>query len=87
MDIMTVIGILFAWNAIGFVIYAGIQLHATWGRDDYQLLNPCEIYELWNVNYFGCALLTLVLNLLCPIWSIIYWFVKLMRFICTIGRR
>ena len=87
MDMMTIIGILFAWNAIGFVIYAGIQLHATWNINDYQLLNPCEIYDLWNVNYFGCVILTLIFNLLCPIWTIIYWFVKFMKFICTVGRR
>ena len=87
MNIMTIIGILFAWNTIGLVVYAGIQLHATWNINDYQLLNPCEIYELWDVNYFGCVLLTLIFNLLCPIWTIIYWFSKFMKFICTVGRR
>lgn len=87
MDTWTLIGILFMWNIFGFVIYAGIQLNATWNTDDYQLLNPREIYELWDVNYFGCVLLTLIFNLLCPIWSIIYWFSKLMKFICTVGRR
>ena len=87
MDMMTIIAILFAWNMIGFVVYAGIQLDATWHTDDYHLLNPREIYELWDVNCFGCVLLTLIFNLLCPAWSMVYWFSKFMKFICTVGRR
>ena len=83
----TWIGILFFWNIFGFVVYAGIQLNATWFTDDYSLLNPLDIYALWDVNYFGCALLAIIFNLLCPALTILYWFSKFMHFICTIGRR
>ena len=87
MDMMTIIAILSAWNLIGFVVYAGLQLSATAHIDDYQLLDPREIYNLWDVNYFGCAMLTIIFNLLCPAWSMVYWFSKFMKFICTVGRR
>lgn len=79
--------ILFAWNILGYVVYTGIQLNATLFTDDYALLNPREIYCLWDVNYFGCALLAIVFNLLCPAWTILYWFSKFMHFVCTVGRR
>lgn len=83
----TWIGILFIWNIFGFVVYAGIQLNATLHTDNYQLLNPREIYCIWDVNYFGCVLLTIIFNLLCPVWTILYWFSKFMHFVCTAGRR
>ena len=79
--------ILFFWNMVGFVIYLGIQLTATMITKPYTLLNPCDVYKLWAVNYFGCALLTLIFNLLCPVMSIIYWLRKFIYFICTVGRR
>lgn len=82
----TRIGILFAWNMMGFIIYAGIQINIT-NTKDLSLLNPLNIYYLWNVNYFGCGLLTLVFNALCPILTIGYWIFKFMHFICTVGRR
>ena len=88
MTIIELIGIFFAWNLFGFIIYAGIQANATmFTYYDAELLNPYDIYELWKVNYFGCTLLTIVFNLLCPIWSILYWFSRFLQFICTVGRR
>lgn len=87
MTAWTLISIFLAWNVIGFIVYAGIQLDATMYTDDYQLLNPREIYELWDVNYFGCVLLAIIFNLICPVWSMIYWFCKFMKYICTVGRR
>lgn len=77
----------FLWNIFGFIIYITIQVEATYHTDDYLLLNPCDVYNRWNVNYFGCALLTIIFNLLCPVLSIIYWICKFMKFICTVRRR
>ena len=79
--------ILFLWNMVGFVIYIGIELAATMSTEPYTILNPCDVYKIWAVNYFGCGLLTLIFNLLCPIMSIMYWLWKLIHFICTVGRR
>lgn len=79
--------ILFAWNLIGCLVYVGIQLEATHDFIPYVLLNPCDIYDIWKVNYFGCGLLTIIFNLLCPVLTIIYWVYKLIYFICTVGRR
>ena len=64
------------WNFLGFMI--GLFL------DDWYKINPKEIWRQYcNINIFGCVVLSTVLNLLCPIVSIFYWFYKL----CTIGRR
>ena len=64
------------WNFSGFMI--GLCLN------DWYELDPKAIWQQYcNVNIFGCILLTIILNLLCPIVSICYWFYKL----CTVGRR
>jgi hypothetical protein len=51
--------------------------------EGFEYVNPIWIYQHYRVNIFGCVLLTVVYNLLCPIGSIIYWLYKL----CTVGRR
>ena len=64
------------WNCLGFTIslYLG----------DWYEINPKYIWRQYhNINIFGCIVLTIILNLLCPIVSIFYWFYKL----CTVGRR
>ena len=69
--------ILFAWNLVG-----GIVLITTKAP-----LDPRDIYEDFLVNHFGCALITIVMNLLSPVTSIIYWFVRFISFIMTTGRK
>lgn len=48
-------------------------------RDNpFSIFNPIDNYKLWNqINWFGVILITLLLNLLCPVLSVIYWFCKL----------
>lgn len=68
--------IIIGWNALGFIIGCGIG--------EWYQLNPKLIWEQYDtVNIFGCTVLTIVLNLLCPVFSIGYWFYKL----CTVGRK
>lgn len=45
-------------------------------------LNPIDIYNIVQVNVFGCILLTLISNIILLPYSIIYWLYKL----CTYGR-
>ena len=72
----TSILITIVWNFLGFMI--GLSL------DNWYEINPKEIWRQYhNINIFGCIVLTILLNLLCPIVSIFYWFYKL----CTVGRR
>ena len=46
-------------------------------------VNPVIIYRTEKVNWFGCLALTLLGNMLFPIFAICYWIYKL----CTVGRK
>ena len=46
-------------------------------------LNPIGVYNEWDVNIFGCILLTVLVHLLIPWIAPFYWLYKL----CTVGRR
>ena len=82
--IITILGV---WNVVGFLIMT--ILTANLSRPCYleNILSPVWIYNEWKLNYFGVALLCIFFNLLCPIWTIGVWTVKLLKFICTVGRR
>ena len=83
-----IIWALLFWNLLGFCVYSGISIEANrYTHREYYFLNPIDIYDKWNVNYFGCVLLTIIFNLMCPIMTIGYWFFKFMKFVCTVGRR
>lgn len=78
---------LIIWHAIG-----GLVLLILWTKkfsplDDNNILSPVWIYNAWKLNYFGTGIVCLSLNLLCPAWSIFWWFCKFVKFICTVGRR
>ena len=68
------------WHVVGVrFILCMMDLHMV----KFNIFTPKCIYEVINVNRFGCAVLTVVFNLSCPILSICYWFYVL----CTIGRK
>lgn len=69
------------WNTIGIIVLFFIP----YSRDATnlkELFNPKSIYENIEVNWFGCILLTIFFNLLCPVISGGYWF----YWLCTVGR-
>jgi hypothetical protein len=71
----------FLWNVFG----AGM-LGATAGFGKTLGLNRLSIvyqYRMHRVNWFGAFCLALGANLICPIASLCYWFVRL----CTVGRK
>lgn len=70
------------------IIINGIVLliiFITWGKDSIGLsfVNPLVIYYSVKVNWFGCILLTILVNGILPLVAIPYWIYK----ICTVGRR
>ena len=65
------------WSAIGGAVATAFNTQG------FEFVNPMWIYNRYNVNIIGVLVLTIIINLICPIGSIIYWFYKL----CTIGRR
>lgn len=81
-----VVGILLlVWNMVGFAIHIAIAMSDSklsscllW---DY--LNPLWLYKEYRLNWFGIFLFSLLLNLLCPVLTLILWFCKL----CTVGRK
>ena len=46
-------------------------------------VNPKVIYNSIKVNWFGCIILTIIINIGLPVASVPYWIYK----VCTIGRR
>lgn len=82
-EIIIVVGIV--WSVIGLFIALALDdlLPAVHAANGLEFVNPKFIYEHVRVNYFGCLLLTIACNLLCPIGSILYWMYKLV----TVGRR
>lgn len=77
---------LMLWQLFGFIFLVIIHT-ASMRLDNCLLLNPREVYNEFKVNCFGCGLIVLFANLCCPLFALLYWFCKLMKFICTVGRR
>lgn len=67
------------WNSIGFAILD--YLFPAGKVKDF--FNPRAIYRNRRVNYFGCAMLTLLAHILSPLVAFCYWFYVL----CTVGRK
>lgn len=80
-----IFGALMLWQIFGFILLVVIHV-SSMRLDNCLLLNPCEVYNEFKVNYFGCGLIVLFANLCCPLFSLLYWFCKFGKFICTIGR-
>ena len=72
---MIIFAVILVWSVLGFLI-------GSWMRDWYELA-PWIIWRETDVNIFGCILLTIFFNLLCPVITIVYW----LDVICTIGRK
>jgi hypothetical protein len=49
---------------------------------NFSFVNPKVIYNSIKVNWFGAYFLAVVLNIIFPVISILYWLYK----VCTIGR-
>lgn len=86
MEFWWVLGIIM-WNIFGLFGLCLVMLdvydsYSEWVWE-WDRLNPIYIYRNTNCNILGCILLTLLVNLLCPILSICYWVYKL----CTVGRK
>lgn len=84
--------ILFVWSVIGFMIAEGYQdcslAYITRGGNKFwPFLNPLWLWKSYRVNVFGVILLTLMFNLICPVVTIVYWIVKLIKWLCTAGRK
>lgn len=80
-SVSCIVAIMLAWNFLGFVAITIIP-YSRDANEICEIFNPSEIYKLLSVNKFGCAMVTIFFNLLCPIFAIGYWF----YWLCTVGR-
>ena len=77
------------WHCIGVVILHLYEDGSTiydYG-DSISYLNPVWLWKKYKVNLIGCFFLAIIFNILCPLVSIIYWVVKFIGWICTVGRK
>lgn len=85
MNISEIIGILLVWNIVGIIIIAIASVYSNFIDFEYGFnwLSPVHIYDKVKVNWFGCLLLTILVNALCPLATFCYWFYRL----CKVGRK
>jgi hypothetical protein len=79
--------VLLVWNVLGGLLLLKLWVDTFKPQDSNNILSPIWIYSEWKLNYFGAGIVCLIFNLLCPTFSIILWFCKFTKFICTVGRR
>jgi hypothetical protein len=61
---------------------------STGANAGHHYLNPIINYEEWyKLNVFGVFVLTLLLNVLFFPFAMLYWFIKILIFLFTVGRR
>ena len=79
------------WSLIGFFILDGYENNSfvfnRYSDSSFAYLNPVWLYNNYKVNIIGALLLTILFNALCPIITVIYWIIKLVYWICTVGRK
>lgn len=85
MAINNVLGILVLWSVAGIIIEFIAWLFVDFIDFEQGLnwLSPLYIYDKVKVNWFGCLLLTILVNALCPLATFCYWFYRL----CKVGRK
>ena len=86
MSIGEIFGIVVVWNLEGFFLVALIMSMVSVFSENIRGLeynNPFVIYRLLKVNMFGAVMIALAFSILCPMFSVCYWFYKL----CTVGRK
>lgn len=78
--------LLIPWTIFGgmflFIFAMNTDLWFAKCPDLHSFFYPWYIYQNTKTNYLGTAILTIIINLTCPIWSLLAW----IYFFCTIGR-
>ena len=68
--------VFFIWHAVGAFILFFISINWHTGRDYCWFLSPKAQYDHEGLTWFSSYLRAVVFGFICPIWTLIYWFVK-----------
>lgn len=72
---------------VSYVIIFFVYAIASGSYAGHHYLNPLDNYEEWDkLNVFAVLVFTLLLNILFAPFAILYWIIKLLVFIFTVGR-
>ena len=78
-----IIGCIGVYIVLSFAYFACTGLYA-----GHHYFNPLDNYEEWDkLNMFGVLVFTLLLSILFAPWAIIYWVIKILVAMFTVGRR
>lgn len=77
---------LIVWNLFGGVMLLILSVNRSFPGYPAEMLRYEWLYDEFNVNCFGCTLLTILFNAMCPLYTIGYWFVRTFKYLCTAGR-
>lgn len=54
---------------------------------DFSIFNPIKIHNKWkSLNLFGICVITILLNMICLPYAIIYWVYRLIKFLFIIKK-
>lgn len=82
--ILTIAAGILLWSFLGLIFIAIIFVDTgdtLFGAEGFEFVNPIYIYKNSKLNVFGAIFVSIFMNLICPIGTIIYWIYKL----CTFG--
>ena len=77
---------LIVWNLFGGVMLLILSVNRSFPGYSAEMLRYEWLYDEFNVNEFGCTMLTILFNALCPIYTIGYWLVRTLKYLFTTGR-
>lgn len=78
--------LLIVWNLFGGLALLILSVNRSFPGYPAEMLRYEWLYDEFNVNGFGCALLTILFNAMCPLYTVGYWFVRTFKYLCTVGR-
>ena len=71
-----------------YFILSFCYLVGTGSYAGHHYFNPIDNYDEWDkLNVFGVFVFTLLLNLLFAPFALLYWIIKILVFMFTVGRR
>lgn len=77
---------LIVWNLFGGVMLLILSVNRSFPGYPAEMLRYEWLYDEFNVNEFGCTMLTILFNSLCPVYTICYWFFNVLKYLFTVGR-